>query len=273
MSYADFETSVELAQPIRLYAFTIGTRTWRYNSTDAQVLTSDGKVWLPASIEDDGVKQSGESTTDALTIRAQSNIAPAQLFKLATPSAAMAVVISEKHVDDSEVYVQYVGEVSQFSEDTPGTATFTCETISASFEREGLRIGWQRACPYALYDQATCKVQKESYRITSTVVAINGMDITINGMPAGSTNFSGGFIEWEHPVKGHERIGIEAQSENAVVLFGFPTELYVGMTILVYRGCNQTPDSCKSFGNYANYGGFPSLPGKSPFDGLNSPFF
>lgn len=272
MSYQDFETSVESAQPVRLYTFSIGNRTWRYNSSDAQVLTSDGKLWLPAVIEDDGVKQTGESSTDAMTIRCQSDIAPAQLFKLSPPSSRMSVVIAEKHFDDEDVYVQYVGEVSQYNEGTPGTATFICETISATFEREGLRIGWQRSCPFALYDPATCRVDKIAFRVSVVITSISALTITVSAIGAGNA-YSGGFVEWEHPVKGTERIGIESQSDGTIELFGFPNDLYVGMTILAYRGCNQTPSSCQSFNNYANYGGFPMLPGKSPFDGLNTPFF
>lgn len=272
MSYQEYETSVEMAQPIRLYTFSIGSRSWRYNSSDAQVVTVDGKLWLPAAIEDDGVKQTGESATDAMTIKAQSDIAPAQLFKLSPPSSRMSVVIAEKHIGDDEIYVQYVGEVSQYNEGTPGTATFVCETISATFDREGLRIGWQRSCPYALYDPATCRLDKTVFMVSATITSISASAVTVTGLGTG-TAYSGGFIEWEHPVKGTERIGIESQTDGTIDLFGFPNDLYEGMTILVYRGCNQTPASCQSFGNYANYGGFTMLPGKSPFDGMDSPFF
>lgn len=272
MSYAEFESSVEDGAPVRLYAFTLNTTTWRYNTTDRQVLTVDGNVWLPAAIEDDGVKQSGDNISDALTITSQSDIAPVQLWKLAPPSATTRIVISEKHIGDDEVYVQYVGEVRQISEGTIGTATIKCETLSASLEREGLRMVWQRSCPHMVYDH-NCRLSATANSVSAVVQTINGQELVVVGMPAGSNDFTGGFIEWAHPIKGIERMAIEVQSNNVIAVFGFPTEIQVGMQITAYRGCNQTPAACKAFGNYLNYGGFEYLPGKSPFDGIASPFF
>jgi uncharacterized phage protein (TIGR02218 family) len=274
MSYADFETSIEDGAPIRLYQFTLGAVNWRYNSSDQQVVTTDGRVWFPAAISDDGAKHSGEATADALIITSSDVIAPVQLYKLSPPTEVMGVTILEKHIADTEVRTLYVGDVAQVNIPSPGMASITCETLSASMNREGLRLVWQRACPYALYDPVTCKVNKSLHKTDATINNITGTAVTFGslGSPPAAL-FSGGFLEFTHPVKGIERIGIEASSGDVIYTFGPPNGLYVGLSVSLYRGCSQTPASCQSFGNYNNYGGVPSLPGRSPFEGLASPFF
>lgn len=272
MSYGAFETSTESAMPIRLYRFVLSNRTWRYNSSDKDVMSVDGSVWLAAAIEDDGSRQSGESESDVLTIKAQSNIAPVQIYKLSPPSSPIQVTVFEKHIGDDELYVHYVGEVVQVQDSASvGSATISCETISATMKREGLRMVWQRSCPHTVYDSG-CKLSPVSHMVTVTIQSVSETTLVMSGMPTGQ-GFSGGFLEWDHPVKGVERMAIEAQNGNQVFPFGTTVAFHVGMTIRAYRGCNQTPAACQSFGNYANYGGVPTLPGKSPFDGLSSPFF
>lgn len=273
MSYGQYESSIESAMPVRLYEFKLPGRTWRYNSTDKKVVTVDGKVWLSAAIEDDGLKITGEDVTDTLTITCEPGIAPVQIFTLAPPSATMRVTIFEKHIGDNELYVQYVGDVSQINHGASlGAVQIRCATLSETMEREGLRMVWQRSCTHTIYD-AGCKLNPANHVVPAVVQSVNATNVTVIGMPAGSTNFTGGYIEWMHPVKGIERMAIEGQNENSIITFGFPYELHPGMSIKVYRGCNLTPAACQAFGNYANYGGVPSLPGRSPFDGLHSPFF
>lgn len=273
MSYGQYESSVESAMPIRLYEFNLSSKAWRYNSSDKQVLTADGKLWLSAAIEDDGLKISGDDVSDTLTITCEPGVAPAQLFVLAPPSGNVRITIYEKHVGDDELYVQYVGEVTQVNYGSPpGSVQIRCATLSETMEREGLRMVWQRACTHTMYD-ASCRLDPLAHRVTAVVQAVNGTQVSVIGMPAGSNDFTGGYIEWEHPVKGTEWMAIEGQTENEIFTFGFPYEIHPGMAINVYRGCNLSPDACQAYGNYANYGGVPSLPGKSPFDGLQSPFF
>ena len=43
--------------------------------------------------------------------------------------------------------------------------------------------------------------------------------------------------------------------------------LEIGSEITLYPSCDRTTTGCNLFDNLPNYGGFPHLPGKSPFDG------
>lgn len=278
MPFIDVEKSIEDGRPVKLYAFSIGSVTWRYTSAD-ETITALGHEWEPAAISDDGIKQTGETQNDAMTINAPSWIGPCQLFMSAAPSKAVQVSIFQKHEGLAETVAVYVGEITQVNYPVPGSGRITCETLASTMRREGLRLGWQRTCPYSLYDPLTCKVSKSAWGVTFVVLSVDGFTATVE-LAAGRANgfFNGGFAEWAHPVRGAEFLPIETHSVSSgapvaatLMLFTDPGDLYPGATGTLYPGCSFTPASCQSFGNYDNYGGVPDLPGKSPFDG--SPVF
>lgn len=266
MALNDYEMSLEDAKPVYLYAFSLGGRTWRYASSASDVLTTDGFVWAATPISHSGVSVTGEATTDALTIEASTSIAPVQVYMINPPSTPISLTIFQKDAGDSERVAIYVGDVVQVNFPEPSKATVTCETISVSMRRQGLRLGWQRACPYAVYDESTCKVNKVAYAVPVTVTSVDGFTITVSGVLT-SNVYGGGFFEWTHPVKGLEFLTIEAQIGNVLTVFGTTADLHPGLAITLYRGCARTPVACASFNNYDNYGGVPAMPGKSPFDG------
>ncbi len=277
MAYDTLEFSQEDGRPISFYEFTFGSVTWRYTSAN-QSLTVDGHLWTSAAISDDGVKQTGESSSDALTLRAPSWIGPSQIFMGGSPSQVIMLTIRAKHEGAAEIRVTYTGEISQISLLMPGACRITCETISASMQREGLRLGWQRSCPYTLYDPLTCKLNRADWGVAFTVDSINGMQVAVTIATAKTVQyFNMGFIEWTHPTRGVEHLQLDswpvvspapaASTSVTLLLAELPGELYVGATGIAYPGCSFTPESCTGFSNLPNYGGYILIPGKSPFDG------
>lgn len=267
MSYQTLEESLEYGRPVVLYEFTFGSTIWRYTSADEDV-DADGYTWKAGAISDDGVRQSGETTSDALTIEGPSWIGPAQIFMSGAPATPILVSIKAKHDTNAEIRVIYSGEVSQINYPMPGMCRIVCETISATLSREGLRLSWQRSCPYSLYDPLTCKVSKAAYANPVRVMAVNGRTVTVQGIEAATDGeFDLGFLEWTHPVRGVEFLPIETHVNSTLTFSDQPGEIFVGATGNVYPGCNFTPERCQEFNNYDNYGGAPLMPGKSPFDG------
>lgn len=279
MAFNDIESSIEGGRPISFYAFTLNSLTWRYTSADSD-LTAGGFTWEAAAISDDGQRQTGETQNDAMSIVAPSWTGPAQVFMSGAPSKNIQVAILRKHQQDAEMVTEYIGEITQVNFPLPGTARITCETLASTMQREGLRQGWQRACPHTLYDPLTCRLDKSAWGIAFTVLAVNGYNVdldTASALPTG--HFNGGFMEWTHPIRGIEFLPVEIHTAAPsgpvapgnpncfLVLFGLPNDLYVGATGTIYPGCDFTPTRCQAFSNYDNYGGVPDMPGKSPFDG------
>jgi uncharacterized phage protein (TIGR02218 family) len=278
MSYTEFETSIESGQPLAFFTFQLRDRYWRYTTAEVnQVVASE--VYTSAAISASNIQQTGESVNDALTLECPSWIAPAQMFMSAPPTSTIYVTVSFKHVGSDQMAVGYTGEVKQVNFPFPGKARITCESLMSSMAREGLRLAWQRSCPYALYDPVTCKVDKAAFKIDFVVLSISGFTVGVLLDTTQDTDyFNGGFIEWLHPIRGIEYLAIDSHVEvptpgtdqpNAILtLLGPPGELFEGATGSAYPGCDFTPPTCQDvFTNYPNYGGTPDMPGRSPFDG------
>ena len=268
MSFDQIENSNAEGRPVFLYSFNLGAATWRYTSSDEDRIVS-GFKWTAVPISDDGIKLTGEATTDALAITAPSTIGPVQVFIGTPPSQEIIVNVWHLHEGDSEAALCYAGELAQVDFPQPGQAKMICHTLSASMQRDGLRFGWQRACPYAVYDELTCKVKKEDHGVAAVIIsASNGVVNAAELASKPDGTFIGGFIEWEHPVRGREYRGIEDHVGENITMFGLTDGLYYGLKVTAYPGCNRTAQMCRElFDNLDEFGGVPHMPGKSPFDG------
>lgn len=277
MSFDILESSHELGRPSEFYAFSVGPKTWRYTTADVDI-TAGGFVWTAAMIKADSVKQTGETSNDAFTLDVPSWIAPAQIHMASAPSTPITMTQLVKHYDDAEMLVSYIGEVIQVGFPIPGRAKITCQNTSGSLDREGLRLGWQRTCSYALYDPLTCKVDKTAWQQACVILTIDEglLGVELAGTLRDDDYFNNGFLVWVHPLRGNEYLAIEkslkvAPAVNSVntklLLQGDPGELFEGAAGIVLPGCNFTPANCQAFGNYDNYGGEPDFPSRSPFDG------
>ena len=271
MAFEPLEESIEDGRPLVFYRFSLNDKVWRYTSADA-TLVKGGFTWEAVPIRDDGANQTGEATQDALRITTVTSIVPADIYMHYPPARIIQVAIFVAHEGDAEMLATYQGEITQFNIPEPGTAVFTCETLSATMQREGLRLGWQRTCPYALYDPVTCKVDKTLFAVAGVVGTVVGNVITVASLAAQPLGrFSGGFLEWIDPVRGLERRGIESHAGASLALFGTSDGIDPGLNVTCYPGCARTTSACISFNNRPNYGGIPRMDGKSPFDG--SPVF
>lgn len=271
MSYQSIENSLDDSLPVRFYLFTLGAISYAFNNSAIKLTRSLGSTaydWIPTPIYDDGVNQTGEAASDALTITCSDELWPSRIYKLFPPASPVQVMVYEGHADDPNLRMVYRGEITSHDIPQPGTASLICETISATMAREGLRLRWQRSCPYALYDEVTCLVPKAAYAQTTAVSAITNNVLTMPGLAAnGNGYFDGGFIEWTLEGRGIERRMVESWTSPNLTLFGTADGLDVGTVITAYPGCARTTDACSSFNNLANYGGAPALQGTSPFDG------
>jgi len=273
MTFNAYETSTEGGRPIRCYRFMFDdlSKVFGYTSCDTEQFIDDGttQVWcVPVAIKDDGVKFSGDKVADTINITAASEIEPAQWFRRTPPSTAVRVTIHDRHVGDNEFTITYVGEIREASFDSPGQVKFAVSEIGASLDREGLRLCWQRTCPHTVYDPTNCKVNPVLWQTSIVVTDISASGITVEGLGGlPDHKFDGGFITFEHPVKGSMSLTVRSHVGNTLQIFEGTGDILPGVSAFVHPGCNHTPDACTAFGNYPNYGGVRSLPGKSPFDG------
>lgn len=268
-TYTSYEASIEQGRPLRFYRFTLGTVIWRYVNADEDI-TVAGQTFLACPISDDGIKQTGEAQADAMQITAPDNVGPAIVYSTSPPSKELGVEILQMHEGMTTLRICYVGTVSQVGSPRAGQALISVQTMSATMKRTGLRLCYQRSCPYAVYD-LSCKVNKADHAIHTFIRSITGSVVRSDGAVAKPDGFfANGFMEYTDPVRGVQQIMIESSTGTSgdLAVFDDVQELAVGQPITLYPGCNQTPDVCQVvFNNYLNYGGWEYMPGKSPYDG------
>jgi uncharacterized phage protein (TIGR02218 family) len=308
MTYDRLEESSYSSIPVVLFKFSrgavagIGGQVWRYTSADQDILMAEN-LGPPISFRDPevvtytaypishaGITLSGEPSTDQLVITLPWSAPVVSLFRGDPPSVPVAIEVSYTHFGDPSAFdfaagdparrLMWVGTISQVKRTDPGKAELTCNTIAQSFERNGLRLGWARNCPYSLYDPKTCKADKTLHSLTGLITQLSfGFNVTVAefaGFPDGA--FKGGYIEWLAAVGEpsaflggeliYERRVIQGHSGPTVRILGTTEALSVGQSITGYRGCDKTITMCDDiFANIDNNGSCPYLPGISPFDG------
>ncbi len=268
MNFDGIETSLASGKPIRLYLFERGASLrWAYTGPDRDI-TYQNVDYLRREISDDGIRQSGESSADALTITGPASLAVAQLYRGAPPSDEITLTIRDMHFGDTEALVSWSGSISDVNFPAVDRCEIVCESLAASLQRQGLRLAWQRNCPYALGDR-NCKVDMEPLAVPGTVITLDGTTLSATawaGYPDGW--FAGGWVQW--PVGGGEfdRRGIESHVGGVLGLLGGTAGLALNQVLTGYPGCSRTIQVCQDkFTNSDNYGGVYHLPGRSPFDG------
>lgn len=281
-----YETHPFSGRPFQLYEFlrtSNGTDFyWRYNSSDRDIWYNNAR-WKAVPIIDNGVRLSGEAQSTDLEVTMPINEEFCEQFRLSgsVPSDTVWLRIRRLHVGDvdfsdpaqptvvGDALVIWIGTINGITQTGELEAKVRCSMLSASLRRGGLRYGYQKNCPHVLYAPNTCKANKEDFRVTGEVTAIDGNQITVAEFGAQDEGwFNGGWVEWTQPSGMVERRMILTSTGSDIFIMGLPVEMAVGDTISAFAGCDRTIDTCvNKFDNLENYGGFPHSPGRNPFDG------
>lgn len=271
MSFTDFEKSISQGRPLRLYLFERGMDTyWAYTSADRNIDFA-GRTYRATAINDDGIRQTGETSNDMLKVLVPGNNDIAKLYKVAQPSIEVWLTIRDIDWNDpTAALVVWSGSVASVSYPKNDRAEINCTGIETSLESNGLRRSYNRNCDHAIYSKG-CALKKYNYAVSATITALDGSSITcqLSATPLHSLTY--GFIEWKVGDLSTETRGIDVTSGaggSVLTLIGGTAGLKVGQVITVYPGCDQSSQTCHHvFNNMINYGGIRHLPGKSPFDG------
>ncbi len=278
MALADRDLSNFGGSPVMLYEFSrhstptisgVPVNTyWRYTSADRDY-TLGADTYAASVISDDGIRQSGDASTDQLTIEMPSSEAIPQMFSGSPPSDPIYCVIRRTHRDESAAFISWaglVGAVSRGADDSK--ASIVCGTKMATLDRTGLRMAWTRLCTHALYDGA-CKVSPLGFYGTGEVTLLDGAIVIVEefaDFPIG--RFTGGWIEWLDSYGHAERRGIIDHGGSAVRVLGTADGLSIGDTAWAFFGCPRTRTACRDiFDNLPRHGGHHYMPDTNPFSG------
>lgn len=267
MSYDDREISNYGGAPYHLYEFSLGPARWRYTDSQAPI-TRQGVTYLAVPIKHGEISLSGDTKQDDLSVNIASSAEVVTIYSGTPPSSSVSLTIREAHRGDPDAVVIWSGIIKSVRRTSAAEYEFTCNSLMSTLNRNGLRLTWDRACPHALYDRS-CRVNQVDFAVTAQIGTLTGGVIRSPVFATFANGwFAGGFVTFSTQFGNLERRGIEAHAANVLTLLGTTDGMSVGQFVTAYPGCNRVISTCvNKFNNLPNYGGFPHLPNKSPFDG------
>lgn len=267
MSFDSLETGIATGKPVRLYLFERGVRKWAYCTADRDI-ESGGVAYLGMAVIDDGLRQSGESSADLLTVTMPASLEFLDQYRLQPPTDEIFVTVRDLHWPSLYARVRWSGSVQAIKRTSDAEVEVICRSWLAMMDEAGLRQVYGRACPHTLYDHR-CQVSRAAVAVTAEVSSVSGRSVASASFASLDSGYlTGGYLEVSIGDGLLERYGIEAHAGAAVQLLDLPVGVVVGEKVTVYPGCDRTIMMCEErYHNSYNYGGQPHIPGKSPFSG------
>lgn len=262
MSYAALETSTQDGAPVELYTFAQGAQFWRF-TTAPDAVTYAAIEYAPSSISRDRIKQTSDVLKDSLKLEFPRGDAFANQFLGFAPDIVTTVTVMRGHAGDNEFIPYWKGRVIA-AVASGNKIELACESVFSSIRRPGLRARYELTCRHALYS-ARCGVNLEASQTTGVAFAVSGVTISVSAA-AGFANgyFAGGMIK----APDDSTRFIVAHTGEVLTVQRPIADLAVGATVRLYPGCDHLQSTCASkFSNIDNFGGFPWVPIRNPYDG------
>jgi len=264
MTYAAYESSVESGTPLELYVFATGSVVTRLVTSESN-FTLGFDTYTASAVKRDRVKQSSDPFKDGLRVSFPRGDEFASQFIGVSPDAITTLTIYRGHYGDPDAQFQvyWKGRVIG-ARATENEIGLDCESVFTSIQRPGLRAKFEYGCRHTLYG-TECRVSSTIYRhvgsvlITSTptVIDVSGADTYAAGY------FNGGMLIDSF---GTPR-GIVSHSGTSITLTRQFVSLPVG-AVTLHPGCDHLKETCNTkFNNLDNFGGFPYIPSRNPFNG------
>lgn len=264
VSYASRESSTAQGAPIELYEFRQGVLRWTYCSA-ADPVTHAGMVFEPAAIERDRVKQTTDPFKNDLRVTLPRAMEFAARCLGTVGEDVTTLTIYRGHVGDGEFIAYWKGRLVG-AEASGNTVVLECESVFTSIRRPGLRARFEYGCRHPLYSPQ-CAVFASAYETDGTVASMDASGLAIVSAAAAAQpegHFSGGILA----AGGVRRFIVTHGAGGALTLSRVVPGLLTGAAIKLYPGCDHTRAACADkFANLDNFGGFPWIPTRNPFDG------
>lgn len=262
MTYTALEASTQDGAPVELYTFAQGAQAWRF-TTAADAITYMATEYTPSSVERDRIKQTSDVLKDSLKLRFPRGDTFANQFLGFAPDLVTSVTIMRGHVGDDEFIPYWKGRVIA-AVASGNQIELACESVFSSILRPGLRARYELTCRHALYS-ARCGVNLEASQSSGVASVVSGVTVTVPEAASFADGyFTGGMIKTPTDVSrfvvGHTGASLTLQRPIA--------DLVAGDAVRLYPGCDHLQTTCADkFDNLDNFGGFPWIPLRNPYDG------
>lgn len=176
---------------------------------------------------------------------------------------AAVVLYTVNYNDLSQFVILDRGQIGEVERKEVG---FSAEFRSLT-DRLNQRTGrqYQRTCD-AVVGDARCGVNlgSGSYSTTGAVSSASGRTLVVSGLGSFASGFfDGGVLTFTSGDNDDIAIQVKTHSGTTLVLWEVPPQTVAAATTFsITAGCDKTPATCKAkFSNFANFRGFPHIPG------------
>lgn len=265
MSYSDYENSLDTGTPIELYEFIQGLQRWNYIS-GANSIIRLGQPYTPMPVKRDRIKQTSDIFKDSLKMDFPRDDPFASQFLGFAPEEVTTLTILRGHYGDpdEEFNVYWKGRVVG-AKAQQNTITVECESVFTSIRRPGLRARFEYGCRHPLYGRG-CLVNRETYKFDGQINTIsNGVEVGVTG----AASFPDGYFTGGMLIAPNGATRFLTAHTGGTVVMNRPIRGLAGSQIVsLYPGCDHLRTTCQNkFNNLDNFGGFPFIPQRNPFDG------
>lgn len=293
MSFGNIEKSRYKGRPTNLFLVRYGSAPNSYYAyTDAEkTIIHNGTEFTPLAITRGKITASGTLDKAAIEVRSTLNIPLAEHFRVYPPAQVVNITILQGHLSDpdAQFLVAFAGRVVSAKRDN-NELVLSCEPVSTSLKRVGLRRHYQYSCPHVLYGEM-CRASKAAATKSVTVSSASGTTVTL---PEGwetderIPKYLNGMIEWENSAGDTEVrtiLRVDIVGGRNLVVSGTTRDLKAGSPARVILGCNhglwknangvgltQMTDCHFLHNNIKNFGGCFAIPTKNPI-GLTNQFY
>lgn len=263
MTYQAYEESTFNGSPLELYRFNIGFDVFAYTNGENPV-SYLGATYQPTAIVRGEVGQNAAESPGLMSVRVPRDLDIAALFGPFLPSKPVNLTVYRRHQQDPDAqYVPvFIGTVAacNYEDDV---AVISAYSLLAATKRRVPWLTYQGNCNWALYNTG-CEVSREAFKVTGTVAAINGLDLTASAF---STQPDGWFTAgWVERIYTKEVRFISGHVGGVVSLVSPFPGIAIGEPVYAFAGCMRDMDTCATkFNNLARFAGWPDIPQKNPY--------
>lgn len=272
MSYVTVDESPELGKPIELFLFSSQGFQLAYTTSPTEVVYN-GVTYIPNIIErEEPVRTAQIDTKDFLVTLPATDPLVNPRYVLTVPSNREFLTIYRKHVTDAEVITYWSGEIGSvsFSDEK---AKISCRPVTDIIDHAIPRRSYSNQCSHVLFDVG-CKLLKSNFDtdVTVTQIGADYIDVTAPTLDTFAADY---FVTGMIKRGSYDFRMILTQTDIGInqlrlgILLSIP-DLVVGAILTIFAGCDHTLATCSSakFSNAVNYGGFPWIPSRNPFEGI-----
>lgn len=280
MSFSSLESSRYSGKPLTLYLVqgdsTDDAPLGPYGYCDGEIdVVRDGVTFHKWPIKRTKLTHDGTLDKSDVTVTLALGTELDDIFIAYPPSQVVNLTIFESHVGD-DITVEncpavWLGRIVQGGREA-NELQLSCQPVSTSIKRPGLRRNYQLGCPHVLYG-SSCRADKAAATVTRHFKESSGALLTLDsGLGFDYGDYVGGLLEWVNVTNGTREIRTIANvSVDALSLTirGLLRGLEVGTELSVTKGCNHQMSGCIKHNNILNFGGQPFIPLDNPLSQKN----